>query len=885
MLGFLATALLLTQSTKPQVGIKVPYEKYTLSNGMKVILHVDKTLPVATINTWFYVGSKDEPEGRSGFAHLFEHLMFMGTKRVPNGQFDSIMESAGGYNNASTSEDRTNYYSFGPSNLLPTLLWLDADRLEDLANEMSLKKVDLQRDVVKNERRQNTENTPYGKAFESINGLMYPKSHPYSTSVIGSHEDLSAATVDDVKNFFNTFYVPNNASLVVAGDFEPKLIKPLIEKMFGTLPRRDDPPRKIVQPFEYKSRKVTMVDDVASSKSLMIWHTPAFGKPGDFEMRTAASILGDGPASLLYQKIVVEKGLATEISAMSYSLYYQSAFVIDAKLAPGKNQQDLENAIISVFNDFASNGPTSGQLQRVAVKAEARIAKVLQSLDSKADAMNEYEFYFGNPDYFQRELDTYHALSPSQVVSTFKNVMAKGSLTLRIIPKIAEEKQNSRDEQPTIGPVAPFELPRPTASAGNVKFWYRPNVPLTEIKVLYKFGSENDPIGKEGLTAFTTELMSRGGNKLNSVMFADFLDQYGAEVSSMTGLKSSLFSLSVPSSGFGKVANSFASVLGSPTLDKSDFDQLKAEMIASIEEEDTDPSVVANKVSKIFFFGKESEFSRFATKKSVGSITLEDVKAMASKLASQKCELLVGSGSQFGAINPIIQTSLASVINGKLQSGSLVNSSQVNASKASVVIVDRPKAVQTLIQVLFPGLRSGDEYHLPLNLASIVLGGSFTSRLNANLREEKGFTYGASARASDDPLFGLVTLNTPVKAEVTGASIVEILKELKRIERKDITAAETQKARKIFRTKIIESISTLSQLLDKIASQSIKGSDFYEIDKKLKVSEGIGESLLNDLASKHFDMNKALWVLVGDKDEILKQLKGLGLPEPEIYKL
>jgi zinc protease len=172
-----------------------------------------------------------------------------------------------------------------------------------------------------------------------------------------------------------------------------------------------------------------------------------------------------------------------------------------------------------------------------------------------------------------------------------------------------------------------------------------------------------------------------------------------------------------------------------------------------------------------------------------------------------------------------------------------------------------------------------------LNLASIVFGGSFTSRLNANLREEKGFTYGASARASDDPLFGLLTLNTPVKAEVTGASIVEILKELKRIERKDITSAETQKARKIFRTKIIESISTLSQLLDKVASQSIKGSDFYDIDKKLKVSEGIGESLLNDLAAKHFDTNRALWVLVGDKDEILKQLKGLGFPEPEIYKL
>src|SRR5580698_465746 len=199
----------------------VKVDKYVLPNGMTVILHEDHTLPVATVNIWYHVGSKDEPEHRSGFAHLFEHLMFMGTERVPTGQYDKIMEGGGGSNNASTAEDRTNFYDVGPANLLPTLLWLEADRLVDLGRTMTQKKLDLQRDVVKNERRQNTENTPYGKAYEAINGLMYPSGHPYHTSVIGSMQDLDNATVKDVQDFFATYYVPNNASMVVAGDFNP----------------------------------------------------------------------------------------------------------------------------------------------------------------------------------------------------------------------------------------------------------------------------------------------------------------------------------------------------------------------------------------------------------------------------------------------------------------------------------------------------------------------------------------------------------------------------------------------------------------------------------------------------------------------------------------
>ena len=311
-------------------------EKYTLPNGMTVILHEDHSAPIACVNIWFRVGSKDEADRRSGFAHLFEHLMFMGTERVPTGQFDKIMEGGGGQNNASTAEDRTNYFESGPASLLPTLLWLEADRLEDLGRTMTQKKLDLQREVVRNERRQNTENTPYGRAFEALNGLMYPAGHPYHTSVIGSHEDLEAASVKDVQDFFSTYYVPNNASMVIAGDFDPKEIKALIGKLFGTLPRRNDVPRKSVPAASFNGvRRMTMVDKVQASRTIMCWPSPAAYQPGDNELTLAGSILTNGVSSRLYKRLVVDEKLATDVSANQNSLLLGSTFLIYAVGSPG----------------------------------------------------------------------------------------------------------------------------------------------------------------------------------------------------------------------------------------------------------------------------------------------------------------------------------------------------------------------------------------------------------------------------------------------------------------------------------------------------------------------------------------------------------------------
>lgn len=881
-LTLLATFVLGAQTSKAPQKIKIPYEKYTLSNGLKVILHVDKTLPVATINTWFYVGAKDEQERRSGFAHLFEHLMFMGTKRVPTGQFDSIMEAAGGYNNASTSADRTNYFSYGPSNLLPTLLWLDADRLEDLSKEMTLKKLDLQREVVKNERRQNTENTPYGKAFEAINALLYPKGHPYATSVIGSHDDLSAATVDDVKGFFDTFYVPNNASLVVAGDFDPKVIKPQIEKLFGTLPRKDDVPRKIVQPFKYEGRTLTMVDEVASQKSIMCWHSPALGTKGNLEIRVATSALGDGAASRLYRKVVLETGLATEVSAYQVDQVYGSIFTIEATVAPGKSQAAMEKVIKETISALAATGPTQTELKRISASAEAGMAKLLQSLDQRADRMNEYEFIYGEPDSFQKELDRFASMTPSQVGSALKEVASKPGLVLRVVPKSKELSANPRDKRPELGAEKSFTSPKPTTSQ-NVSFWQRPAVPMTEIKVVFGYGTENDPVGKEGLTNFTAELISQGGNKLDSVAFADKIEGLGGTVSGGAGIRQTTFSLSVPTSRFDQAAKLFGSIFSAPTLSQADFEQAKASSISQIEESDKNPNAIANKIVRQNFFGSSSPFARAATKKSVTSFTSQDVKSMATKLLTEKAELVVASGAPYQSISSAIDSQIRSSLKSAKKSSIKIGEQSLN-QKARLLIVDRPKSVQTVITGYFPALSSKDENLLALKLGGIILGGSFTSRLNNNLREDKGYTYGAGARVTDDPTYGNVSVSAQVRADVTGASMKEFMKELNRIQAEDITDEEVGKARKIFRTNTIDGFGTLDSILESHLGVTAKGFTLAAVDQDLKRVGSITTKDVNRLSKRYFDPSRALWVLVGDKDEILKQISSLGLPTPEVVK-
>src|SRR5664280_204238 len=391
----LAAALLVAVHVSAQ---SFAVEKLTLKNGMTVILYPDHSLPVAAVNVWYRVGSKDEQPRRSGFAHLFEHLMFMGTERVPNGDLDRIMEAAGGSNNASTSADRTNYFSSGPASLLPTLLWLDADRLEDLARAMDQKKLDLQRDVVLNELRQTYENQPYGRAELAIQYLLYPGAHPYHFATIGTEEDLKAAQVNDVKDFFATYYTPSNASLVVAGDFDPKEIRPLVENLFGTLPRGAEPPRRDVPPATLNGvKRGVAFDKVQLPQLSFAYHAPKGFGPGDAETDLVAAVLADGKSSRLYKRLVVDDALATSVTANNESQLLGSVFRIDVQARP---DADLER------------------------------------VETRANFMNQYEFFWGEPNSFQRDLDRYRNATKAAVLETARRVITQNARVLfRVLPE------------------------------------------------------------------------------------------------------------------------------------------------------------------------------------------------------------------------------------------------------------------------------------------------------------------------------------------------------------------------------------------------------------------------------------------------------------------
>jgi zinc protease len=419
--------------------VAIPNSTSKLPNGMTVILHEDHSLPIVTVNVAYRVGSRFEEAKRTGFAHLFEHLMFMGTRRAPTKAFDAWMEAAGGYNNADTTEDHTEFYDVGPPTSLPLLLWLEADRLRDLGPMMNQEKLDAQREVVRNERRQTTENQPYGKVELILPTLLFPEGHPYHHPVIGSHEDLEAATVDDIKAFFHKWYDPANASLVVAGDFDPKTALGVIDHYFGTIPSQGPVHEAPAGPAETKITKAiqqTITDKVELPKVVMAWRSPKHFAPGDAELDLVASVLASGKASRLYKSLVYEKKLAQSVEAEQSSGDLASRFVIGAIARPGVSLDKLEEAILAELALVRSKPVADEELTRAQNGVATGFIARLQTIRGRASLLNAYELDVDDPSYAQKDLDRYtHATKEGLlgVTTTFLDPNAR--VDLRIMPE------------------------------------------------------------------------------------------------------------------------------------------------------------------------------------------------------------------------------------------------------------------------------------------------------------------------------------------------------------------------------------------------------------------------------------------------------------------
>jgi zinc protease len=423
--------------TNTQTTPRISFEKYTLLNGLQVILHEDHSTPIVAVNTWYLVGSGDEQPGRTGFAHLFEHIMFMGSQNVPVGMFDQWLEAAGADNNGSTTEDRTNYYEVLPSNALELALWLDADRMGWLLPTMDLAKVDLQREVVKNERRQSYDNVPYGRADETILAALYPSTHPYSWPVIGSMADLSAATLDDTKNFFRTYYAPNNATLSIAGDFDPAVAKQLVEKYFGSIPRGPAVNRRTtVPPVVIPSDKFLVLEDkVQLPRLFYTWPTVKLFAPDDAALDILAQVLANDKNSRLYKKLVYDLQVAQSVRAFQESSRLTGKFQVDVLPKPGQAPAAIDKLVQAEIAGIINNGITQRELVRAQNSFRAQFLDRIASVLGKADALNSYNYFAGTPDYVQQDAARYDRVTVADVQRVASTYLGKPKVVLTVVPE------------------------------------------------------------------------------------------------------------------------------------------------------------------------------------------------------------------------------------------------------------------------------------------------------------------------------------------------------------------------------------------------------------------------------------------------------------------
>jgi zinc protease len=436
-LCYLILGILAGPRANAQATPRIQFEKYQLPNGLEVILHEDHSTPIIAVDTWYHVGSGDEQVGRTGFAHLFEHIMFMGSQHVPVGTFDQLLESAGANNNGSTTEDRTNYYEVLPSNALALALWLDADRMGFLLPTMDLAKVDLQRDVVKNERRQRVDNVPYGRADEIILAALYPKTHPYSWPVIGSMSDLSAASLTDVQNFFKTYYAPNNATLTIAGDFDPATVKKLVAQYFGSIPRGPEVKRRLTVPSVTIPRDTFLVleDKVQLPRIFYTWHSVKGFSKDDAALDILAQIIANDKNSRLYKKLVYDLQIAQNVGAFQDGSRLDGKFQIDITPKPGQKVADIDRIVQTEIANVINTGVAPRELQRAQNLYKASFLNRLASVLGKAEVLNSYNYFIGNPDYVQQDAARYERVTAADVQRVAKTYLGRPKIVLTVVPE------------------------------------------------------------------------------------------------------------------------------------------------------------------------------------------------------------------------------------------------------------------------------------------------------------------------------------------------------------------------------------------------------------------------------------------------------------------
>ena len=878
--------------------INIPYEKFVLSNGLTVIVHEDHKAPIVAVNVWYHVGSKDERPGRTGFAHLFEHLMFNGSENF-NDEFFRPLEPAGATKmNGTTWFDRTNYYQNVPVSALDLTLWLESDRMGHLVGAIDQKKLDEQRGVVQNEKRQG-ENQPYGKVDELITSSTYPAGHPYSWDTIGSMDDLNAASLDDVKEWFHTYYGAANATLVLAGDITPAEAKKKVELYFGDIP--PGPVIKRQQQWVAKmsgEKRAMLQDRVPQGRLYKTWNIPG-STTRDFTMLDVASdILGSGKNSRFYKRLVYKDQIATSVSVGVGPFEIGSQFQITATVKPGGDVRLVEKVLDEELAEFLRTGPTAAEVERVKTAAYASFVRGLERIDGsggKSYILAESQVFGGSPDFYKQRLKWAQDATPKDIQAAAKQWLSDGVFVVDVQPtpeyKVASTGAD-RSKLPPVGTAPELKLPplqRTTLSNGlKVVLAERHNAPVVDMTLIVDAGYAADSLATPGTAKLALNMLDEGTKKRDSLQIAERAEMLGARIGAGSSLDTSFISLNAITNKLPDSLELFSDVLLNATFPQSDFDRLKAQSLASIQQEKSQPQGIAMRLFPSLVYGKghaySNPFSGSGDVDTVKALTRADLEAFRNRwIRPDNATLLVVGDATPESVKPLLEKYLAAW---KAPAEPLPkkNLAKVSAQpKPRVFLINRTGAEQSLVLAGYAGPPRSDPDYVSIETLNTVLGGGFVSRLNMNLREDKHWAYGAGSGLSAAEGQGPFFVRAPVQTDKTAESIQEIVKELKGIlGATPPTATEIKFAQDSLTLQLPGSNETSGEVAGSYADIVTYGlKDSYWNDFVGEV-QAMTPARLTSAAQKLVRPDALTWVIVGDLSKIEAGVRKLNLGDVKV---
>ena len=874
--------------------IDIPYKKFVLENGLRLLVHEDHKAPIVAVNIWYHVGSKNEKPGKSGFAHLFEHLMFNGSENY-NKDYFKLMESIGATDlNGTTNEDRTNYFQNIPVSALDQVLWLESDRMGHLLGVIDTARLNEQRGVVQNEKRQG-ENQPYAIAWELTEKSTYPVGHPYSWTVIGSMEDLNAASLDDVKEWFKTYYGPNNAVLVIAGDIDAETALQKVKKYFADIP--PSPPiskhQEWIAKMTGKHRQVAQ-DRVPQSRIQKTWNVSPWGTKDAVLLNLLTSILTSGKPSRLYKRLRYDEELVNNVSSYLDDRQISSQFYIEADAKPGIALAKVESIINEELKKILKDGVTTEELTRVKTQYFANFVKGMERIGGfggKSDILAQNEVYGGSADYYKTIHKWIKEATPADIKRVANEWLSDGEYALEIHP-YPEMNANLSDRAdrtslPPLAATAAVKFPEVqefTLSNGlKVMFAQRSSVPVINMNLMMDAGYAADQSAKPGTARLAMNMLREGTKTRNSIQISDEILNLGISLGTYSSLDNSNITMNALKSNFDKSLDLFADVLLNPVFPEKDLARLKKEQLLAIKQEQSQPFGMALRMLPKLIYGEghaySNPFSGSGTEESVASITKADVvKFHQTWLAPNSSTLIVVGDITAAELKNKLEAKLAGWKQKQVPVKNIANANAPGVKK--VFVIDKPDALQSILMVgqLAPSGQSNDWVNM--DMMNRILGGEFTSRINMNLREDKHWSYGAGSILLDTKGQSMFVGYAPVQTDKSAESAIEMKKEIENfIATKPATQEEFSKVQSNAVMQLPGGWETNGAVVAALEEQVKynRGKDYWpNYANKIK---NLSLKDIQSAATKVIQPGQMTWLIVGDRKKIEKSIRDLNLGE------